>query len=54
MLGALFLNHIDTAQVSSTSCKVLIIKVLAEGHDTRMGVVGVKHNELLLLLGNSI
>ena len=54
ILLALFLDHADTTEEACTPCDILVLEVRVEGHDRRVGIVGVQNNELLLLLGISI
>jgi hypothetical protein len=51
MLLPFFLDHIDATEESASPCDILIIKVLTQGHDTRVGIVGMQDDELFMLLG---
>jgi len=53
MLLALLLQHIDTAQETAPASYLLIVDVRIDGNDRGMGIVGVQHHELLVLLGTS-
>ena len=54
MLLALFLQHVHTTQITTTTCNLLIVDVLLDGKDRGMGIVGMQDHKLLILLGISI
>ena len=48
MLVSLLLDHIDTAQESATPRQILVVEIGVEGHDRRVGVVGMQDHQFLL------